>query len=75
MEYLFLLVATIIIGYALAPTPSIPKPATLKDFDFPQADEGTPQIIVFGDVWISGWTVLTYGNLEARPIYGEGGKK
>lgn len=73
--YLFVLVAAILIGIALAPKPTVPQPATLEDFDFPKADEGGPQIVIFGDVWINGWTVLEYGNLRADPIYGEGGKK
>lgn len=73
--YIFILIATIVIGIALAPRPTVPQAATLEDFEFPKADEGTPQIVIFGDVWINGWTVLEYGNLRADPIYGEGGKK
>lgn len=73
--YIFVLIATIVLGIALAPSPAVPKAATLEDFDFPKADEGSPQIVIFGDVWINGWTVLEYGNLRADPIYGEGGKK
>jgi hypothetical protein len=50
------------------------KPASLEEFDFPQADEGTPQSVVFGDVWTGGWMVLWYGNLRTIKIK-SGGKK
>lgn len=48
-------------------------PATLGDFDFPQADEGTPQGVVFGDVWTGGWFVAWYGNLRTKAV--DSGKK
>ena len=51
-----------------------PKPATLSDFDFPQVDEGTPQCVVFGDVWVSDWQVLSYGNLRVKAIKSKSGK-
>ena len=44
------------------------KPAALEDFDFPQSAEGTPQIVVFGDVWIEDWTVAWYGNYRTEAI-------
>lgn len=44
------------------------KPASLEDFDFPQSAEGTPQIVVFGDVWIEDWTVAWYGNYRNEAI-------
>lgn len=50
------------------------KPAALEDFDFPQAEEGTPQIVVFGDVWLDDWFVLWYGNYRTTKIK-SGGKK
>ena len=52
-------------------------PATLKEFDFPQIEEGTAQTVVFGDVWLSGWQVLWYGDLRSEGIPAEkaGGKK
>ena len=46
------------------------KPASLEDFKVPQADEGTPQPVVFGDVWTDGWMVLWYGDLKSEPIKG-----
>lgn len=44
------------------------KPAALEDFDFPQSTEGTPQIVVFGDVWIEDWTVAWYGSYRNTAI-------
>ena len=39
-----MLIASYVIQAALMPKPERPKPASLEDFDFPQVDEGTPQI-------------------------------
>lgn len=44
------------------------KPAALEEFQFPQAEEGTPQSVVFGEVWTPGWQVLWYGNLRTMKI-------
>lgn len=51
------------------------KPATLEEFDFPQIEEGTPQCVIFGDVWVSDWAVLWYGNLRTSAIKSDGSKK
>ena len=51
------------------------KPATVEEFDFPQADEGTAQAIVFGDVWVTEWMVLWYGDYQISPIKKKGKKK
>lgn len=53
------------------------KPAVFEDFSFPQHDEGTPQAVVFGEVWSSDWMVLYFGNLttEAIRTKSAGGKK
>lgn len=48
--------------------PQAIKPAALEDFDFPQAEEGTPQAVFFGDCWTDGWMVLWYGNYRTRKI-------
>ena len=66
--WLIVLIISVIIQIALAPTPNVPKPSTLVDFDLPQADEGTPQAVVFGEVWIRGWMVLSFGNLRTTEI-------
>lgn len=49
-------------------------PAALSDFDFPQADEGTPQAVFFGDCWTEGWMVLWYGNYRTTKIQSKGKK-
>lgn len=50
------------------------KPAALEDFDFPQAEEGTPEAVVFGDCWLSGPMVLWYGNMRTKKIKSKGKK-
>lgn len=67
------LIASVILSIALAPRPEIPKAATLDDFDFPQFEEGTPQVVIFGDVWVQGWTVLSYGNLRTEEVSADSG--
>lgn len=77
MQFLFalaLLVASYFIQSLITPKSTKPERASLKDFDFPQVEEGTPQIVVFGDVWIEDWLVLWYGNYRTSPIKADGGK-
>lgn len=59
------------------PATTTPAPATLNDFNFPQHEEGTAQMVVFGDVWIEDPFILYYGNLSNQAIRTEsgGGKK
>lgn len=73
--YIAVMVISIIIQIALTPKPQQPRPATFDDFEFPQADEGTPQAVIFGDCWTKGWQVLTYGNMRQTAITKSGGKK
>ncbi|MGO1069637.1 hypothetical protein [Lysobacter sp. Hz 25] len=51
------------------------KPAAFGDFQFPQSTEGTPQAVVFGDVWTPDWMVLGVGQYRTQPIKQKGGKK
>lgn len=51
------------------------KPASMEDFDFPQAEEGAAQPVVFGDVWVKDFMVLWYGDFRVTPIRKKGGKK
>ena len=39
-----------------------------NDWNFPQADEGTPQCVFFGDCWTEDWQVLAYGNYRTSEI-------
>ena len=52
-----------------------PTPASFEDFDIPQADEGTPQAVFFGECWSSDWTVLGTGNYRTTQIMSDGGGK
>lgn len=60
---------------AILVKPQPPQPPTsLEDFDFPQAEEGTPQAVFFGDCWTEGWMVLWYGNYRTTKIKSKGKK-
>lgn len=63
---LFMVASTAI--QALLVKPQKTKPAALEDFDFPQAEEGTPQAVYFGDCWTDGWMVLWFGNMRTTKI-------
>ncbi|MEI2457494.1 hypothetical protein ABU614_06675 [Lysobacter firmicutimachus] len=63
------------VSAAARPKPPQPKPAAFGDFQFPQATEGTPQAVIFGDVWISDWMVLGVGQYRTQAIKQKGGKK
>lgn len=67
--YIFVMLISFVISTATRKKPTPPKAAGFEEFDFPQADEGTPQIVVFGDVWLKGWMVLSYGNYRTSPVY------
>lgn len=78
MNFLFsigLLIASYVIQALITPETEKPKPATIDEFDLPQTKEGTPQAVIFGDVWISDWIVLWYGNLRNSPVKSSGAKK
>lgn len=70
-----MLIASYAIQAIMTPKPEKPKPAALDEFEFPQIDEGTPQCVVFGDVWIPDWHVLWFGNLRTSEIKSESAKK
>lgn len=67
LQIAFMLLA-VVVSVATRPKPKTPKPAALSDFEFPQSTEGTPQIWVFGDVWIEDWMVLGVGNFRTKAI-------
>jgi len=73
MHFVFAIVM-LIASYAITaltakkPANTDAKPSHLQDFSFPQHDEGTPQPVVFGEVWTSDWMVLYYGNLKSEAI-------
>lgn len=78
MNFLFaigMLIASYMIQALITPKPEKPKPAALEEFEFPQVDEGTPQSVIFGDVWIPDWMVLWYGNMRSSSVKAKSGKK
>lgn len=70
---LVFMVASYVIQSFLIKQPNV-QASTLEDFDFPQFEEGTPEAVLFGDGWTSGWMVLWYGNFRTIKIK-SGGKK
>jgi len=76
MFYLAIFIVSAALAYAIAPKPPKPlPPAVIGDFDFPQTEDGTEQYVIFGDVWLTDWIVLGYGNLRNEKITTKGGKK
>lgn len=70
-----LLAASYAITAMMAKRAPAKKAASMDEFDFPQAEEGTAQPVIFGDVWIKDWMVLWYGDYRVTPIRKKGGKK
>lgn len=71
---LVFLVISSVLTILITPRPQSPTASALADFDFPQVDEGTPQMVTFGDVWTDGWMVLFYGNLRTTKVKSKGKK-
>ncbi len=70
-----LLIASYVITALTAKKPQEAQPLAITNFQVPQVDEGTPQSVIFGDVWVPDYQVLWYGNLFSTPIDANGGKK
>lgn len=71
MEIFYLLAATIAVSFltvALMPKPQIQAPDPARSIEIPQAEEGTPQCVIFGDCWSGDWMVLGYGNYRTEEI-------
>lgn len=75
LEYFYLLIASFVISLAMTPKITSQKPAAFEDIEFPQAAEGTPQAVFFGDCWSGDWTVLAVGDYRTRPILASDAKK
>jgi len=73
--YFAILVASVVLAFALAPKPPKPRPPELEDVEAPTAEEGKAIPVVFGTVWINGANVIWYGDLRTTPIKKSGGKK
>ncbi len=72
---LIITIVSALLTYLLQPKPERPKPASLKDFNIPTAEEGRPIPVVFGRPTIKGANVIWYGDLGTRPIKTKSGKK
>lgn len=66
--YILILIASALISASMVKKPEPPKPEDFEDIDFPQADEGTPQCVIFGECWTGDWMVLTYGNYRTEEV-------
>ncbi len=63
-----LFVASLVISYLLQPKPPKAKPSAFEDIKFPVIEDGTPKMVVFGDVWVTDWCVIGAGNYRTSPI-------
>ncbi len=63
-----LFVASLVISYLLQPKPPKAKPSAFEDIKFPVIEDGTPKMVVFGDVWITDWCVIGVGNYRTSAI-------
>lgn len=63
-----LFVASLVISHLLMPKPQNAKAAAFNDVKFPVVEDGTPKMVIFGDVWITDWCVIGVGNYRTSPI-------
>ena len=73
MQFVFF-IALLVISYAItaltAQKPSNQNnPTPINDIKFPIPTEGTPQSVIFGDVWTPDWMVLWVGNYKTEEIH------
>lgn len=69
------LMASYAVAYLNRPKMRSPKAAAFEDLELPLAAVGTPQYVIFGDVWINDMAVLTCGAFRTQTIKTRGGKK
>lgn len=67
-EFVAYMVVSIILAVALQPKQQNRPPEAFEDIEFPQADEGTRQAVIFGDCWTGDWMVLAVGNYRTSEI-------
>lgn len=75
LVYLAIIAVSYAVQMALRPTPDKPKPASLEDFEVPVIEEGVDLKVLFGRGWVTGPSVIDYGNLRTTEIKSDGGKK
>ena len=72
---ILILVASYLISAAMKPKARKAPDAVSaldSDFTFPQADEGTPQAVIFGEAWLPNWSVMWHGNYRGTPYQQQG---
>ncbi|AKO30573.1 hypothetical protein A6046_06765 [[Haemophilus] ducreyi] len=70
-KYVAVLAVSYLLNQALAPKQRSgqgPEAVSSEEWNFPQAGEGTPQCVFFGDCWTEDWQVLAYGNYRTTEI-------
>lgn len=72
---IIMMVVSMVLSVALAPKAMQPQPGTYDDMNIPQIDEGVPQTVVFGEVWMSDWFVLATGNFRTKKVKAKSAKK
>ena len=63
MAFLVLLaivVALLVISYAIMPKPKLAKPGSVQDLDSPTAEAGREIPVIFGTITVKGLNVLDY---------------
>ncbi|HDR1101063.1 hypothetical protein [Pasteurella multocida] len=70
VRFVAVMVVSYLVNQALAPRQRGQgvEAVSSDDWNFPQADEGIPQCVFFGDCWTEDWQVLAYGNYRSSPI-------
>lgn len=68
MWNILLLVVSMAIQYATRPKPQNAKPAGIKDFKVPTAEDGRPIQVLVGTKWIDSPNWVWYGDLRVTPI-------
>lgn len=74
MIYLFVLIVTVVLAFALQPKIPEPTPATLSEIDIPTANQGKPIPKVFGQIVVQSPNIVWYGDLGYNKVTSEGGK-
>jgi hypothetical protein len=72
---ILILVASYLITAAMKPKARKAPDAVAaldSDFTFPQADEGTPEAVIFGEAWLPNWSVVWHGNYRGTPYQQQG---
>ena len=73
-QFVAILVVSVAISIALAPTPPNARPASLSEFTVPTAQEGRPIPVIFGTVTVQSPNVVWYGDLAYQQVVSSGGK-